>query len=316
MITFPTNHLVIEGPDCAGKTTLYRGLHKASGFRWNILDRSFLSMLVYAKMYSRDTGLHAQGLWSELTNMNNRFVLMLPSYAAVVERYKVRGDDIQNEHTLEKVVDLFGDHDWLSSFPNVTLLDNSDVGLSALEDDVDQIVGWLKTKEEYSIDDIASEVARFVSVMPNGSVDDMRGYETPISLTFYDDGAFDEGQDASEIFADEEEGAYYQGIYNRLIDKIGAELEGDNPYNEKQTVKSRRFVYTDDSCISFIQILNRDGIMDFHAVLRSTNVAKTFRKDLNFLYWLAESVQKKFPELSSVRSTRFRVQMNSAHLVR
>lgn len=317
MITFPTQYLVCEGPDLAGKSTLIRGVHKASGFRWNIQDRSFLSMLVYAKMYGRDTGLHARGLWNELTNLNNRFVLMLPTYEAVLERYMVRGDEIQDELTLEKVVDFFGEHDWLTNFPNVTLLDNSEVGLSALEDDVDRVVGWLKTKEEYSVDDIAGEVLRFVSVMPNGSPDDMRGYESQISFTFYDDGAFDEGgQTTKEIFADEEEGAYYQGIYDQFTDKICDELAGDNPYGEKQTEKSRRFVYTDDSCISFIQILIRDGIMDFHTVLRSTNVAKTFRKDLNFLYWLAGQVQRVYPELSNVRSTRFRVQLNSAHLVR
>ena len=316
MITFPTNHLILEGPDCSGKTTLYRGIHKATGFKWNILDRSFLSMLVYAKMYGRDTGLHAQGLWSELTNLNNRFVLMLPSYDAVIERYKVRGDDIQDETTLEKVVDLFGDHDWLGSFPNVTLLDNTEVGLSALEDDVDRVAGWIKTKEAYSVDDIATEVTRFVSVMPNGSVDDMRGYEAQMSLTFYDDGAFDEGQEEAEIFADEEEGNYYKDVYDKFIGKIRDEISGNNEYGVAQTEKSRRFVYTDDSCISFIQILIRDNIMDFHVVLRSTNVAKTFRKDLNFLYWLAEQAQEEIPGIADVRAARFRIQMNSAHLVR
>ena len=97
MITYPTNYLVLEGPDLAGKGTLYRNLHKASSYRWNIQDRSFLSMLVYAKMYGRDTGLHARGLWGELTNLNNRFILMLPTYEAVLERYKIRGDENQFE---------------------------------------------------------------------------------------------------------------------------------------------------------------------------------------------------------------------------
>ena len=48
----------IEGPDCSGKTTLYNRLHKKTNFKYNIQDRSCMSMFVYAKMYEReDTSL-------------------------------------------------------------------------------------------------------------------------------------------------------------------------------------------------------------------------------------------------------------------
>ena len=51
---FPTQQLVLEGPDLSGKTTLYNMLHKATGYRWNIQDRSSLSMVVFAKLYNRE----------------------------------------------------------------------------------------------------------------------------------------------------------------------------------------------------------------------------------------------------------------------
>ena len=55
MVKFPIEKIIIEGPDLAGKTTLFNKMHEISKFRWNIQDRSALSMLIYAKMYDRDT---------------------------------------------------------------------------------------------------------------------------------------------------------------------------------------------------------------------------------------------------------------------
>ena len=314
MITFPTNYLVLEGSDLSGKGTLYRGVHRESGYRWNIQDRSFLSMLVYAKMYGRETGLHARGLWGELTNLNNRMVLLLPTRQAILDRYSVRGDDIQDEVSLQRVVDLFDDHDWLGDFPNVMVLDNSEIGREALDESVTTVVGWTKTKEEFSLDDISAEVLGFVSAMPTGAADDMRGYESKISFTLYDDLGFEEAD--PDVMDDPEEGKYYLGIFDELTAKIERELAGDNEYGEPQTASSRRFVYTSDTCISFIQILVRDGLLDMHVVLRSTNALKTFSKDLRFLYYLLFRVCIDYGELGPVRAASLRVQLNSAHLVR
>jgi len=317
LISFPTQYLVCEGPDLSGKTSLIEAIHKETGFQWNIQDRSFLSMLVFAKMYGRETGLLAKGLWKELGCLNNRFVFLAPSLETIMARYRDRGDDIQDEESLVRLVDLFDDHDWIEGFPNVLQLDNSCDELETLEDCVGAVTGWLKTKEEYSLEDISAEVSRFVSVMPTGSADNMRGYEAQLNFTFYDDGDFEESD--SDIMFDDEEGEYYREIKEQLLGKIRQEIEGNNEYGEAQGANSRRFVYADDTCISFIQVLFRQGVMDFHAVLRSSNVRKTFHKDLSFLYYLASEVIEHAPEIvaeAPVRSVQFRIELNSAHLVR
>ena len=314
MISFPTERLVLEGPDLSGKSSLYRGIHKHSGYRWNIQDRSFLSMLVYAKMYGRDTGLHAKGLWSELTNLNNRIVLLLPPEETVIRRFAKRGDDIQDEDGVRRVHAMFEDHDWLGSFPNVLLMSNSEDGEEALESAIRQAHGWVAAKEDCTLGGVALEVRRFASVMPTGSPDNLRGYEAQLSFTLYEDLCFEEAD--PEILFDEVEGEYYQGILKKVMDKLGAELKGDNEYSEKQDASSRRFVYTDDTCISFIQFQVRDGLLDMHVVLRSTNVLKTFHKDLRFLYYLLSFVYHTHQNVFNVRAARMRIQMNSAHLVR
>jgi len=317
LISFPTQYLVCEGPDLAGKSSLIQGIHDDTGYRWNIQDRSFLSMIVFAKMYGRETGLLAKGMWKELGCLNNRLILLTPALETIIARYKDRGDDIQDEESLVRLVDLFDDHDWIASFPNVLEIDNSSDEYETLEDCVRSVTGWLKTKEEYGLADIAAEVSRFVSVMPTGSPDNMRGYEAQLDFSFYDDGDFEEAD--PDIMLDDEEGEYYHEIKQKLIGKIKQEVKGNNEYSEAQSARSRRFVYAEDTCISFIQVMFRQGVMDFHAVLRSSNVRRTFHKDLSFLYYLASQVLSEVPELTAeepVRTVQFRIELNSAHLVR
>ena len=61
----PVNQIVIEGPDLSGKTTLYQNLHDMTNYRWNIQDRSALSMLTHAKQYGRNEFSHIEQLRSE-----------------------------------------------------------------------------------------------------------------------------------------------------------------------------------------------------------------------------------------------------------
>ena len=41
-------------------------------------------------------------------------------------------------------------------------------------------------------------------------------------------------------------------------------------------------LYTDDSCISFIQFAIREELMDFNVVIRSSDIENTFEHDLKF----------------------------------
>ena len=94
----------IEGPDLSGKSTLYRNLHKMSGFRWNIQDRSEVSMLCFSKFYKRgDEKNWRSALNDRLRDMNHRYVLLLPDIQLLKERYAARGDEI---HTLDGYLGL------------------------------------------------------------------------------------------------------------------------------------------------------------------------------------------------------------------
>lgn len=330
MIRFPTNLLVCEGPDCVGKTSLYNATHKVSRFSWNIQDRSWLSMLVYGRLYGRDTNQLSRGLWEELTCLNNRVILVLPTWDIVAERFKSRGDDFQDIISLKKLHEIFDEYrEQLEFLPNVKVIDNSEL---SIEDSADVVSGWVRSKEIYGLDEIAAEVLRFVSNVPGTMTP--KDCEATLDFTFYDDVVFtereecddgewshtipylEEQEDEDEILSDPDEGEYYTKILTEFLTKIRGEFCGINEYKEKQTSASRRFVYTDDTCISFIQAMHRGNTLDFHTVLRSSNVAKTFIKDLRFIHYLASRVVECRPEFRSIKEVRFRFNINSAHLVR
>mgnify|MGYP003666767751 FL=1 len=107
MVKRPINYIFLEGSDLSGKTTFYENIHNASKYRWNIQDRSALSMLVHAKYYGRDTFRHVEQLRSELYNLNNIMIILIPDWDIIAKRFNSRGDPIQNITSLKKLYTLF-----------------------------------------------------------------------------------------------------------------------------------------------------------------------------------------------------------------
>ena len=98
----------IEGPDCSGKTTLYNKLHQATNYQYNIQDRSCMSMFVYAKMYERDnTSIWFDKILDDLKRLDTLYIIMLPSESVLLERLKIRGDELQDEISVLEVRNHF-----------------------------------------------------------------------------------------------------------------------------------------------------------------------------------------------------------------
>ena len=297
---FPINQLILEGPDLAGKTSFYQALHKKSGYKWNIQDRSALSMLIYAKLYNRDTFIEVERLNRELKNLNNVYVILLPPWDEVGRRFNDRGDEIQNLASLRKLYDLFAAAaSELESYPNVIVIRSKDT-LGWVENVIKSVVGI----EISTPSSIASYVFNFAKASDNFEA-------TPVNLTFYDDGNFKHCD--MSVLEYEKEREYYEKIQRSVFKKIADELEGNNEYNRKESIESRRFIYTDNSCISFAQFIARDNILDCHYVLRSSDTKNTLKYDLPFLYILSSKV---YDQLGITNfKCRIRINFNSAHII-
>ena len=293
------NQIILEGPDLSGKTTLYENIHNMTQYRWNIQDRSSLSMLVYAKLYGRDEFPHVEALNTELNNLNNFMILLLPEWKVISERFSKRGDPIQNLSSLKRLYDIFSEAaDEFEHLPNVFVL--------------------RKEVNDFIIKEVLQSLVKFEYL----NFSDLHAYAInsclttksfeKIGLTFtsYDNGNFNDIN--YEDLNYEKEKEYYEHLKKDMILKLKNEFAGINTTNIKQDINSRRFIYTSDSCISLAHFLFRDNILDCKYFLRSSNTKDILKYDLNFLKYLTKCVYD-FLNLENIK-TRIKVTINSAHI--
>jgi hypothetical protein len=293
MVKFPIEKIIIEGPDLAGKTTFYNKLHDISKYRWNIQDRSALSMLIYAKLYNRDTFHLVENFKKELFNLNNQIVLLLPPFEVLAKRFQKRGDPIQNMISLKKLHKLFSEFaDEYMYLPNVSVvtkeLDSKTYPL---------IAGHFLGKEKhFEIHDLPEWCMRSADSQDSKEVVGLR-------FTYFDDGEFTDVK--PELLEYKGEKEYYQKIEQKLRVKMF-----ENGIDDQDSA-SRRIIYHDDSCISLAHFLIRDQIFDAKFFLRSSNVKDTLKYDINFIHHLTQVVYQMY---ECKQPVKIEVTLNSAHI--
>ena len=89
-------NVTLVGPDLSGKTTLMSQIHKETKNKYNIIDRSTMSAMVYSTYYDRpNVKLLERQLRNELNDLNNRTIILMPDIDELGRRYNDRGDEIQ-----------------------------------------------------------------------------------------------------------------------------------------------------------------------------------------------------------------------------
>tara|TARA_B100000674_G_scaffold481604_1_gene482629 strand:- start:879 stop:1775 length:897 start_codon:yes stop_codon:yes gene_type:complete len=293
MVKFPIEKIIIEGPDLAGKTTLFNKMHEISKFRWNIQDRSALSMLVYAKMYGRDTFHLVENLKKELFNLNNQIVLLLPPIEVLSKRFQKRGDPIQNLITLRKLHSLFSEFEKeYGTLPNVTVV----------KKEIDEW-GYRSIVGRFLGLEIHANTHKFPTMCLNSANTQDNKEVVGLRFTYFDDGQFTDVK--PELLEYDGEKEYY--------DKIEQQLRGKmlNNHATGQDSSSRRIIYHDDSCISLAHFLIRDQIFDAKFFIRSSNVKDTLKYDINFIYYLTGIVYNIH---KCKQPVKIEVTLNSAHI--
>ena len=288
----------IEGPDCSGKTTLYNRLHKETNFKYNIQDRSCMSMFVYAKMYEReDASLWFNKILDDLKRLDTLYIVLLPSEGVILDRLRVRGDDFQDEISVLDVRNHFKNISKMGfgSFPNVLVLEEDN-----LEKNVEATLTFIN-----SLNDMPSQelIKSLVFNSGRNELIDVQCKEVVdrdnLDITVLD-------------FPEEKE--YYEKIEYEFFNKIFREFTGLNSRGQSQKHDSRRFVYTDESCISMIHVLWRQNKLNVVATLRSSNVTKTLWADYEFLKILSVRTAKEMSLPNDVLID-LTVNIRSAHIV-
>lgn len=287
----------IEGPDCSGKTTLYNALHKATDFKYNIQDRSCISMFVYAKMYKRDTDIWFNKILDDLKRLDTLNIILLPSEETILKRLSERGDDFQDRKSILLVRKHFRNVTKIGfgMFPNVLVLEEDN-----LEENVNKSLSFIDSLNDMPGQELIKSLVynsgrnELIDVQCKEQVN-----KNNLDLTVLD-------------FPQEKE--YYKKIEFEFFNKIFREFTGLNEYSQAQKHDSRRFIYTDDSCISMIHVLWRQNKLNVSATLRSSNVSKTLWADYEFLKILSARVanEMSLPQDCDINLT---VNIRSAHIV-
>lgn len=288
----------IEGPDCSGKTTLYSQLHKETNFKYNIQDRSCMSMLVYSKMYEReDASLWFNKILEDLKRLDTLYILLLPTEETILNRLEKRGDEFQDKDSILKVRNYFRNIAKMGfgSYPNVLVLEGDD-----LEANIKTSLEFIDALNEMPGQELIKSLVfnsgrnELIDVQCKEEVD-----RHHLDLTVLD-------------FPQEKK--YYEKIEFEFFNKIFREFTGLNEHNQSQKHDSRRFIYTDDSCISMIHVLWRQNKLNVSATLRSSNVSKTLWADYEFLKILSAKTAKEMslPEDCVIDMV---VNIRSAHIV-
>jgi len=274
-----------------------------SGYRWNIQDRAEVSMMVFSKFYERgDFDRWQQSLNERLKDMNHRYILLMPSFDLLKDRYWSRGDEIHTLDTLLTTYKMFETQfKSLAGCPNALFVrvthDN--------QDEIAQIVyQWLKDSEEEDICDLASRIERTASYFNNEAVG--------ITCQYTLDEDYTDADPAVLTYEPEEK--YYQTIRDQFIRKITKEISGENEYSSAQNpLTTRRFVYAHDSCISLVNVLVRDKTLNAFAVLRSSETQKTLSYDLRFIANLISEAETFVG--ADIDRRVLNVQIHSAHII-
>ena len=288
----------IEGPDCSGKTTLYSQLHKKTNFKYNIQDRSCMSMFVYAKMYEReDASLWFDKILDDLKRLDTLYILLLPTEKTILNRLEKRGDEFQDKDSILKVRSYFRSIAKMGfgSYPNVLVLEGDE-----LETNTRKSLEFIDALNEMPGQELIKSLVfnsgrnELINVQCKEELD-----RNNLDLTVLD-------------FPQEKK--YYEKIEFEFFNKIFREFVGLNERNQSQKHDSRRFIYTDDSCISMIHVLWRQNKLNVLASLRSSNVTKTLWADYEFLKILSVKTAKEMslPEDCTINLT---VNIRSAHIV-
>ena len=295
---FRTEKLILEGPDLTGKSSLYQSIHKATGFYWNIQDRSALSMVCYARQFKRDDTLLRRDLYKELSNLNNRFVILMPSVEVLLQRFRQRGDDVQDEKSLKDLYDIFSEEvEKISRLPNVCLIRSA----LTLEETTETVLAWLRRIENCKSETVGKHIRLFVECA--------EGDEHVLCLET--SGEVQYNYDAS-IMLNPLEGDYYKKIERDFRNIIEKELDGINEYNIPQDMSSRRFYYSSRSCISSLHFKPRGETLELICTFRSTDAQKNATIDFQFLEYLVHRMGNEY--FLNCDKYRIMLTMNSVHL--
>ena len=308
--------LVFEGPDCSGKTTQYQKIWKkiqsANDFDVLLNDRGLMSILVYGQFNGRFDNIEERER-EFISYLNDNIVFYFDiTIAELQRRFENRGDELQDWDTIRDVANKY--KEWserLSKHRNFWVIraeDKPDEIAARINGILEMYNDFLLTPN-YQIGTAIETVQHFgqkhtnTLELINYKMDfDMTSGEIELwsSKDLYS--GLENINDYEQLEIDS-----YKFQLSKFRKKIEAELSGY--YGSKQTMDSRRFVFTDDECLSYVHILHRNGTLYVNVNFRSSNVM-LFNHDF---ISICKMIKIWFEKCGEINKIKMNIKFDSLH---
>ena len=313
-------HIFLEGSDLAGKSTtfksIWRELQENKNYSLFLSDRSYFSILCYGEYYNRyDSGtmdnIH-KNFFNFLNNNNIVFYLKLDKNM-ILNRYLQRGDDDRSIDDILKIkciYDLYANY--YSAHPSFVTVDVNNMSVSEITKFILTKLDTINSNTIYDKINIASDIIDNYGI-------DINGTKELINYEIFHTMQIDEISDCfikrehllgiiDDDFINLEIDSYDYQI-SRFNKKIESVLSGY--YGKKEGLESRKFVFTDDECLSYFHILVRDDRYFINVNFRSSNI-KLLSIDIKSILLMIYNFNKK-NNFKNIKSVNINIKFDSLH---
>lgn len=118
-----------EGCDCSGKTTLHKEFQKHTKYKYSAHDRAYMSMYVHELFFNRDNiEFWYNKLIEDLNRHESLYVVLLPDFNIIKERFNNRGDEFVNLNDIAVIYNVYKSiSDSLKENKSILILNQTDI---------------------------------------------------------------------------------------------------------------------------------------------------------------------------------------------
>lgn len=308
--------LIFEGPDCSGKTTQYQKVWETiqSGNDYDVLlnDRGLMSIMAYGMLHNRfDNNEEREHEFISYLNDNIVFYFDI-SEAELHRRYCNRGDEFQSWSSIKHVAKIYKDLCIrFEKHRNFWVIDGEDDPGSIAKriNGIIEMYNEFLLSPEHQIGTAMTALQEYGASV--GGTKELINYKMDLDMSY----------DEVESWASKD---LYTGLENindymqlevdsykfqlaKFTKKIESELSGY--YGKKEDSHSRRFVFTDDECLSYVHILLRNNTLNVSVNFRSSNVG-LFNHDF---ISICKMIKIWFDKNTKVENIKINIKFDSLH---
>lgn len=317
-------HIFLEGCDLSGKSTTFKSLwekmQKYNNFNLFLSDRSLLSILCYGEFYNRYNDNQLNDLYNNVLQFlfNDNIIFYIKNTEEEIRnRYSDRGDerDIEDIIGVKAVYDKYSEK--LKHHFNFYEIDSN--GLNT--EQISQII--LQKYNDIISSNIETKINKYNDIIDNYGVI-VKNTKEVVNINIKHDETIENFNKNYKNYSDFSNYENFKNIIdekfieleiysyafqlNKFFKKVSDVMSNYNSKNED--IFSRKFIFTDDECLSFLHVMYRDNIVYVNINFRSSNI-KLLNIDIMSIYYMVNFFIKKIN--TTVNIIKFNINISSLH---